>query len=93
MGIRIALGAEPRDVIRLLLFGGLRLVGAGSAVGLVAAVAAGGVLRTLLFGVSPFEAPVYAAGATALLIAAVGAMLLPAVRAARVNPVVALRAD
>ncbi|MGB9462564.1 MAG: ABC transporter permease [Candidatus Acidiferrum sp.] len=91
IGVRMALGARPMDVTRMILGRGLKL----SAVGLVAGVALAGalgiLLRTLLFGVTPAAPLVYAGTAASLIIVALAACVIPAQRAARVDPVVALR--
>lgn len=90
-GIRMALGARPGDVLRGVLRETLWLVGAGAVLGLVAAVAATRVIAAGLFGVTPTE-PATLLGATVVLaVVAVLAGYLPARRAARVDPMVALR--
>ncbi len=63
VGVRVALGAQRRDVLRLVLSSGLSLVGVGVAIGLVAAVAATRFLGALVFGVSPMDPPTFAAAA------------------------------
>jgi putative ABC transport system permease protein len=91
IGVRMALGARPGDVTRMILGRGLKL----SAVGLVAGAALAGILgillRTLLFGVTPAAPLVYAGTAASLIIVALAACVIPAQRAARVDPVIALR--
>jgi predicted permease len=91
IGVRMALGARPLDVTRMILGRGLKL----SAIGLIAGAALAGVLgvllRTLLFGVTPAAPLVYAGTAASLIIVAFTACIIPAQRAARVDPVVALR--
>jgi predicted permease len=91
IGVRMALGARPLDVTRMILGRGLRL----SAIGLVAGAALAGLLgvllRTLLFGVTPAAPLVYAGTAASLMIVALAACVVPAQRAARVDPMVALR--
>jgi predicted permease len=93
IGIRMALGARPSDVVRLVLGGGLSLAVAGIAVGLAGAFAATRVLGALLFGVEATDPWTFAG--VALLMAAVAAIAsgVPAWRAARVEPVSALRAE
>jgi predicted permease len=93
MGVRVALGAQRRDVLRLVVLEGVRLAAAGVVVGAVLALAGGRYLGALLFQVSPRDPLVLAAGAVTLLLVAVAASLLPALRAVRVDPNVALRAD
>jgi ABC-type antimicrobial peptide transport system permease subunit len=93
IGVRVALGAGARDVVALTARRGLALMGVGLAAGLALTLAAGGVFRTILFGVTPSD-PAVLLGAP-LLLGAVGllATWLPARRAARVDPMVALRAE
>ena len=92
-GIRMALGAQTGDVLRMVLGQGLRLAAAGVAIGIVAALAMSRVIVTLLYQVQPFD-PFTMAG-VALLVAAVAvtACWLPARRATRVAPTVALRCE
>ena len=90
-GVRIALGARPRDVLRLVLAGGIPTILAGVAAGSLAAVAASRLLRNLLFGVEPLDPSSLAGGVALIAITAVAATLLPARRAARVDPLTALR--
>ena len=93
IGVRLALGADPRAVRRLVRGQGLRLAGVGVAVGLVLAAASGRVVESLLVGGRPQD-PLSAAAAVLLLFgAAFLAADLPARRAARVDPARALRAD
>jgi putative ABC transport system permease protein len=91
VGIRMALGADRRDVLRLILGHGLGLAGAGVAIGLAGAVLATPLMRGLLFAVSPRDVLAFAAGVVTLLAAAGLASWLPAFRATRISPVEALR--
>lgn len=93
IGIRMAMGAGVPAVIRLVMSEGFRLVLAGLAVGLVMAVAGSRVLASLLFGVSPADPLVLSATAFVLGLVAFAATLIPALRAARTNPLVSLRYD
>jgi putative ABC transport system permease protein len=91
IGIRMALGARSADVLRLVLRDGMMPVAAGSAAGLVASLAATRTIRTMLFGVTPLD-PLSLGAAPAILAAvALLACSLPARRATRVDPLVALR--
>jgi ABC-type antimicrobial peptide transport system permease subunit len=93
LGIRIAIGADPAQLARAVAMGGMRLVAIGVAGGMVLYAAATPFLRAFLYGVSLAD-PVTLAGATALLVAtALLASWLPARRASRVDPTVALRAE
>jgi putative ABC transport system permease protein len=93
MGVRMALGAERLDVQRMVLGQGMGIVAVAVAIGVAGALAAGRLLRTLLFEVSPSDPTVYAAVVALLLGVAFLACWLPARRASGVDPVVALRAD
>ena len=93
VGIRMALGAEARDVVGLVLRQGLWPVAVGLAVGLGGAFAATRLLESVLFQVSPFDPPTFALTATVLLGVSLLACYLPARRATRVDPMTALRED
>jgi putative ABC transport system permease protein len=93
VGIRLALGARRADVLRLVLGRGLRLAAAGIALGLIGALAASRGLGSLLYGISATDPLTLAAAVIALAGAAVLASFLPARRAARVDPLIALRYD
>ena len=93
IGIRMAIGAQRRDVLHLVLRGGLILVGIGVVVGLAGALALSRVLQSLLFGVTAHDPLVFAGNAALLVAVATLACVFPALRATRVNPVVALRAE
>jgi putative ABC transport system permease protein len=92
-GIRMALGASGREVLRIVLAGGSRIVGAGIFVGLLGALALTQSLSALLFGVKALDPVTFIA--TPLLLAAVAliACALPAWRASRVDPAIALREE
>ncbi|HMF08549.1 MAG TPA: FtsX-like permease family protein, partial [Thermoanaerobaculia bacterium] len=92
-GIRLALGARPADVTAMVLRGGLKLAGTGLVIGCAGALAATRVLRSLLFDVAPTDPPVFAAIAGLLVMIALAASVLPARRAARVDPSAALRQE
>jgi putative ABC transport system permease protein len=92
IGIRMALGAQAQDVRRLFLRQGMALTGAGLALGLLASLALTQVLSALLFGVGPMDPATYAAVITGLAAVALLATWVPARRASRIDPLVALRA-
>jgi predicted lysophospholipase L1 biosynthesis ABC-type transport system permease subunit len=93
IGIRMALGAEPRRVVVDVVRSGLVVTLAGTAAGLLGALAASRLLESLLFGVTVRD-PFTLVGAPACLAAvALAACLVPALRAARVDPMIALRAE
>jgi predicted permease len=93
MGVRLALGAHPADLVRLVLGDGARLAGVGIVLGLLGALSLTRVMRTLLFHVSPFDPASFAGAAVLLLAVAIAASILPAWRAARTDPHVAMRAE
>jgi len=93
IGIRIALGASSRDLLRLVLGEGVRLAAAGVALGLVGALALTRAVSSLLYRVDPRDPWTFAALAAALTVVALVACYLPARRAARVDPICALRGD
>ena len=93
MGIRIALGAERASVQRLVIGEGLALVAAGVVIGLAGAFAGARVLRTFLFDLTPSDPVTYAAIIVVLGVTAVLASWVPGLRASRVDPVIALRAE
>jgi predicted permease len=93
IGVRMALGADRGDVVRMVLRGAFSQVGIGLAVGIPAAIGAGKLMTGQLFGVRPWD-PVMLTTATVLLgVAALLASLIPARRAAGVEPMVALRSE
>ena len=91
IGLRMALGALERDVLRMIVGQGARIAVAGVGIGLVAALVLTRAMTTLLFGVSPFDPVTLAAVAGVLVLIALVACYLPARRAASVDPMVALR--
>jgi ABC-type antimicrobial peptide transport system permease subunit len=93
MGIRMALGAQNRNVVGMILRQGTILAAVGIVVGLGIAFAMARGLSFFLFGVSAFEPLTYGGMALALLLAGILATYLPALRATRVDPVEALRAE
>ncbi len=93
IGVRVALGAARRDVVRLMVRNGMRPVAVGVGIGLVAALAATRLLKSFLTGVSPSDPATFAAVVLAFLGVALWAALLPARRAARIDPLVALRSE
>jgi putative ABC transport system permease protein len=93
IGIRMALGARAADVHRLVVRGGVRLALIGITIGLFGALAAGRVLASLLYGVSAADPLTFAIVALLFLAVAALASWIPARRAARLDPAVALRED
>jgi putative ABC transport system permease protein len=93
IGVRMALGAQVSDVLRMVIGQGMKLVLTGLALGLVASVALTRTIRSLLFGVSATDPATFAAIAALLALVALLACFVPARRATRVNPMVALRGE
>lgn len=93
IGIRMALGARREWVLRLILIDGLRPALLGLGVGIVLSLGVTRLIGSVLYGTSPLDVGVFLAVIATLLISAIGACLLPAWRAARINPMWALRAE
>jgi predicted permease len=93
IGIRMALGARPSQVVQLVMRSGLKLVAIGLVLGIAGAAGAARLIQTLLFGIAPLDPSVYAGVAVLFTIVAALACLLPSVRASRIDPLVALRTD
>ncbi len=91
IGIRVALGAQRRDIMRMVLRQGLRATVAGVTIGVVAGLALTRLLRSLLYGVTPGDWLTFLSVALLLLVVALAACSIPARRATRVDPIVALR--
>lgn len=93
IGIRIALGARRSEVVRMVLWQGIRLILVGVAVGTISALAFSRLLSRLLHGVSTADPIVFGAVPVVLILVALVASYLPAVRATRIDPIVALRCE
>ena len=93
LGVRVALGAQVRDVVRHVLEGGLRTVVVGVLIGVLLSLGAGKLVAALLYGVSPRDPVALTTVAVVLLVVAAFAALVPAWRASRVDPLAALRSD
>jgi predicted permease len=93
LGVRLAVGAAPADLVRMIVGGGLKVVGCGVAAGAVVAFAAGKLVESLLFETSPTDPFTYLLVTAALAAATLVASYLPARRAARLDPVAALRCE
>jgi hypothetical protein len=93
MAIRMALGSQRGAIVRLVLQSGAKLAAIGCAIGLGGAAAASGLLRSMLFGVSPFDPLIMAVAAATVLLLALAASGLPALRSASIDPMRALRTE
>jgi putative ABC transport system permease protein len=93
IGIRIAVGAQAGDILGLVLGQGFRLIALGTVLGLAGALAAARLLSALLYGIGSSDLFSYLIATVVLALAAFGATLIPARRAIRVDPIVALRAE
>jgi ABC-type antimicrobial peptide transport system permease subunit len=93
IGIRMAMGAKPRDVLRLVVGHGMRLTAIGIAAGVVCGILVTRLMVSLLFNVPPYDPVTYAAVSALIAAVAFLAGWLPARRAARIDPVVALRGE
>jgi len=93
MGIRMALGADPRDVLGLVVREGTSVAALGVAIGIAVAIPATRTLAALLYGVKPGDPAVFIADSATLAAVAVVASYIPARRATRVDPMIALRAE
>ena len=93
IGVRIALGAEPLTITRMVVASGARMVMIGAAAGLAAALALSGLMKSLLFGIGPRDPLTFVAAPVIFVVVALVAAYVPARRAARVSPMEALRAE
>ena len=93
IGVRMALGADAGRTFRLVVLGALKVVLAGVALGLAGAAVAGRSLQNLLFGVPPFDVLTFIVSGLSIVAVGVVAAMVPAMRAARIDPVSALRQD
>jgi ABC-type antimicrobial peptide transport system permease subunit len=91
IGIRLAMGAQPASIVSLLLGQGLRLLGIGAAIGLTGALVGTRYIEAQLFGVTATDPLTLVSGCAVLAIAGLTASVIPALRAMRVDPVIALR--
>jgi putative ABC transport system permease protein len=91
MGIRMALGASPRDIRRLVVGQGLAVALPGIVIGLIGGLVLTRLMSGLLFGVSPTDLPTYAGGAAVVALVAMLACYVPARRASKLHPMTALR--
>ncbi|HEX5216458.1 MAG TPA: ADOP family duplicated permease [Vicinamibacterales bacterium] len=93
MAVRLAIGAAPREMVRLVMAGAGRLLAIGLLAGVLLTAGADRLLRGVLFGVEPLDAPALAAAAALLALVAMAAVALPAIRASRISPIEALRGE
>ena len=93
IGVRMAVGAWPQEILRMVLGQGMTFISLGLGLGILSALALTRILHGLLFEVQPTDPATFLAVAAVLAVAAAGACYLPARKAARVNPMIALRCD
>jgi putative ABC transport system permease protein len=93
LGLRVALGAQPSQIIRMVLASGMRVSVFGATVGLAAALLVGRLLRTFLYGISPSDMPSYLLACGVMIAASFLASYLPARRASAADPIAALRQE
>ena len=93
IGLRIALGATAGDILRLIAGQGMRTAMSGIGVGVLAALALGRAMASLTYDVTVRDPATYAIAATLLFVVALAACIVPALRAARILPMVALRCE
>jgi putative ABC transport system permease protein len=93
IGVRIAIGATARDIFKLVFRQGMLLVGIGLIIGLIASLGVNQLLKSMLVQVSPADPITLAVASVVLIVAALAGCLIPARRAMRVDPVIALRHD
>jgi putative ABC transport system permease protein len=93
IGVRIALGARPRDIFGNVLGEGAKLAAIGLIAGITGAAALARLLKTLLFGISPFDAVTFVFASVLLFLLTLLACYLPARRAIRIDPITALRSE
>jgi predicted permease len=93
MGVRLALGARGRDIVNLVFGDGVRVIGIGILIGVAVSLLLGRLVASLLFGIVPHDASVLIGASTVLCIVGITACVVPAVRAARVDPATTLRVE
>jgi putative ABC transport system permease protein len=93
LSIRLALGAQRHDVVRLILLDGLRLSAAGLALGVLGGLGAGRLVASRLYDVSALDPLVFTAAIALFAAVSAASVLVPAIRAARADPLAALRAE
>src|SRR5947199_1195718 len=93
IGVRMALGAQRSDVLKLVLFRSLKLISVGTIIGLIVALMSTSTLRALLYNVSAFDTPTFTLVTILLAAVALAASYLPAMRATKADPIVALHAE
>jgi putative ABC transport system permease protein len=92
IGVRVALGARPRSILRLVISEGILIAASGAIAGLLASLAATRLMTSMLFGVGPADVPTFAGMTLVLMAVTVAACVIPARRAMRADPIQALRA-
>jgi putative ABC transport system permease protein len=93
IGVRVALGAQRGAIVQMIIGRTLMIAGVGVAIGLLAAAALVRTVRTLLFGITEYDPLAFIAGPAVILLVAAVASIVPAMRAARADPLTSLRAE
>ena len=93
IGIRLAVGAQPRDVLRMILAQSLKVILAGVAAGVLCALGLNRLIRGLLYGVSPADPLTFAGAIAFLVLVGLAASYLPARQASKIDPVTTLRSE
>jgi putative ABC transport system permease protein len=93
LGVRVALGAQPSSILSLVVFHAVGLAAIGLAIGVAISLAGSRLIARFLFGVNPADPVTLGSTAVLILLVAVSASLFPALRAAKVDPAIALRAE
>jgi putative ABC transport system permease protein len=93
IGVRAALGASRANILGMVVRQGLGMTAAGAVFGIIAALGMSHLIANMLFGISPLDPATYITVAAGLGVVALGACIVPALRAARVDPMETLRAD
>ncbi|MGH9585261.1 MAG: FtsX-like permease family protein, partial [Bryobacteraceae bacterium] len=93
IGLRMALGAQPGDVMKLIVADGMKLASAGVLIGVAGVYTLGRLMRSTFYGIGAFDAASFAAVAVILLAAALIACYIPARRCARIDPMTVLRQE
>jgi putative ABC transport system permease protein len=93
IGVRVALGATPRGIVKQIVLEGSKMIGTGVVFGVIGAAAVSRLIQALLYGISSIDWISFFAGTTILALVALAANVIPAVAASRIDPIEALRSE